>query len=114
MVQWLSKNGVAAAALLLVFSAGAQSEPADLGSKDYKDPKSHERFRKRRIAVANWQINQLKEGALVVRLGTNRHLINGLKKQGQDLMAEKARLEQAAINKNYIRAFLDKYDFSKV
>src|SRR4051812_7610541 len=66
--------------------------------KDYKDRSSHENFRKRRVGVSAWQINQLKEGALVVRLSTNNHLVSALKQRGLNDEAERARLEQAAIN----------------
>jgi hypothetical protein len=82
--------------------------------KDYKDRKSHENYRKRRLAVASWQINQLKDGALVVRLNTNHLLINAFKQRGLPEEAERARLQQAAINLNIIRAYTNKYKFSKV
>ncbi len=113
MVQWL--NNACALALAVCFTSAASAQSvSETNSKDYKDAKTHEKFRKRRMAVSAWQINQLKQGALVVRLKTSSHLINGLKKRGDDIQAEKARIEQLAINKNYMRAFLDKYSFSKM
>ena len=113
MVHWLNKG--CALALLVCFAAALKAQSvSETNSKDYKDAKTHEKFRKRRMAVSAWQINQLKQGALVVRLKTSSHLINGLKKRGEDIQAEKARIEQLAINKNYMRAFLEKYTFSKV
>ena len=114
MAQLLSKTLIVLVCLVFFNPAFAQPVTGSHGNEDYKEPKSHEKFRKRRITVAAWQINQLKEGALVVRLNTNQILINELKKRGQDDLAEKARLEQAAININTIRAYLHNYKFSPV
>lgn len=100
--------------VMLVSLTFGQQQNASTIPKDYKDPKTHEKFRKRRMAVSAWQINQLKRGALVVRLKTNNLLISQLKKRGDDHLAEKARLEQAAININTMRAYLNHYKFSKV
>lgn len=97
--------------LLNVFSQDA----ADIfNPKDYKDKAQFEKFRKRRMVIAAWQINQLKEGALVVRLKTNKKLIDALNKQGKIALAEEKRLEQMAINLNTMRAYLLNYTFSKI
>lgn len=113
MVQWLSKGLVTVFLLFAGFDLQAQTTRVQQDA-DYKDPNTHEKFRKRRLAVSAWQINQLKQGALVVRLNTGRMLIDALKRQGLDDEAEKARLEQAAINKNIILAYTERYTFSKV
>jgi hypothetical protein len=112
----LSNKRFVLATVLVLLCAVSWSQPVSAATdhKDYKDPKTHEKFRKRRMAVAAWQINQLKRGALVVKLRRNNLLISELKKRGDDHLAEKARLEQAAINRNTIKAFLDNYRFSKV
>lgn len=81
---------------------------------DYKDPEQHKKFYKRRKIVSEWQINQLKEGALVVKLKTNKILIEALSKRGDSRMAEKIRLEALARNLNITRAYNNKYNFSKV
>jgi hypothetical protein len=81
---------------------------------DYKDREQHKRFLKKRKTVSEWQINKLKEGALIVKLRTNDLVIAALKKQGNDKLAEKKTLEQYAINKTIVIAFLDYYKFSKV
>jgi hypothetical protein len=114
MDQWLSKSIIVF--LSVLFAGTGFSQPATGGYQagDYKDPKSHEKFRARRMAVAQWQINELKKGALVVRLKTNHLLISELQKRGENTKAEKARLEQAAVNLNMMKAFLDNYKFSKV
>ena len=61
---------------------------------DYKDREQHKRFLKKRKTVSEWQINKLKEGALIVKLRTNDLVIAALKKQGNDKLAEKKTLEQ--------------------
>jgi hypothetical protein len=105
--------------LLLFFSVitcltVAQNPLSEGSEKDYKDRNSHERFGRRRFIVSAWQINQLKQGALVVKLHTNQLLIDAFKKQGLPEEAERVRLEAAATNINIIRAYLSKYKFSKV
>lgn len=81
---------------------------------DYKDNAQFHRFYKRRTAIAKWQINQLKNGALLVRLKTNQKQIEGLKKMGKADLATQLEYETMAINKNIILAFTKYYTFSKV
>lgn len=101
-----------AASLLLAFAALAQEER--VSDKDYKEGEQFEQFSKKRKLVGAWQISRLKQGALVVRLKTNRLLIQSLLKQGKNLQAEQKRAEMLAINRNTMRAYLDHYTFSKV
>lgn len=82
--------------------------------KDYKDPEQFEKFKKRRDVIGAWQINQLKEGALVVRLKTNKALIDALRAQGNNTMALEKEKEQHVINMNTILAYKDMYNFSKL
>ena len=82
--------------------------------KDYKDQKAFKHYGKRRKAVARWQINQLKSGALVVRLHSNRVLVESLKKMGKADLATEKEHESFAINKNIVKAFKRCYTFSKV
>jgi len=82
--------------------------------KDYKDKDQFERFYKRRVAIAAWQINELRDGALVVRLKTNEMLIQSLLKQNQTSLALEKQLETAAINVNTMRAYINNYTFSKL
>jgi len=83
-------------------------------SADYKDPKQFEKFRKRRTIVGAWQINQLKNGAMVVRLKTNQKLIDALRKDGKNDMADEKEREQYAINKHTMFAYMDFLKFCKV
>ena len=92
-------------------TAQDEMRPSD---KDYKDKDQFERFYKRRVAIAAWQINQLREGALVVRLKTNELLIQSLLKQNQTNLALEKQLETAAINVNTMRAYINNYTFSKL
>lgn len=81
---------------------------------DYKDPKQFEKFSKRKNIIGAWQINQLKKGALVVRLKTNKKLIDALKAEGKEDMARQKELDQYAINKNTMLAYMDYLKFCKV
>ena len=102
--------------LLLLIWQGAfiHAQVIRLGDKDYKDEEQFEKFSKRRKMVAAWQISQLKEGALVVRLRTNHLLEEALIKKGKVRLAEEKRLETQAINMNTMRAYINHYTFSKV
>ena len=100
---------------LFVFGMTFAQEGNDINNvKDYKDPKQFTKFRKRRLVIASWQINQLKKGALVVRLKTNKKLIEALKKQGKEELAIQKEIEQLAITKNTMLAYINKLTFCKV
>jgi hypothetical protein len=94
---------------LISFSQNSIDPPADYKSRD-----EFKHFNKRRHDVSRWQINQLKDGALVVRLHNNRYLAEQLKKRGQTDLAVQKEHEAFAINKNIVRAFQKYYTFSKV
>lgn len=103
---------------LLIFMSSflvAQEDPANRTSeKDYKDGDQFEKFRRRRKIVGAWQMDQLKNGALVVKLKKNQLVIDALQKKGDSTLAEKTRLEAAGINLNVMRAFRSRYTFSKL
>ncbi len=82
--------------------------------KEYKDKKQFEKFYKRRKIIGAWQINQLREGALVVRLKTKSLLINSLMKAGDIVGAEQVKLEMKATNLCVMRAYYRNYNFSKL
>jgi hypothetical protein len=119
MAHWLNKKIASLVVLVFALNSFGQTVTPVIAAEhesntDYKDPKGHEKFGKRSRAVGSWQINQLKNGALVVRLKTNKMAIDELMKSGNTKRAEEIRLEQFAINKNTMFAYLDKYKFSKV
>ncbi|MBA3662716.1 MAG: hypothetical protein H0W61_00720 [Bacteroidetes bacterium] len=81
---------------------------------DYKDPEQFDKFGKRKNAISNWQINQLKDGAIVVRLKTNQKLFDALNGQGNKEMALEKEKEQHVINVNTYHAFKDYFKFCNV
>jgi len=99
---------------VMVLSLKSQNNIVVKDYPDYKDPKQHKNFYKRRHTLADWQINKLKEGALVVKLKTNQKTIDALIKQGNKELALTKKLELYAINKTVMLAFKEYYTFSKV
>lgn len=99
---------------LINITAFSQEKQYGTNTFDYKDPDQFKNFNKRRKVIAVWQINELKEGAVVVRLKNNKLLLDQLKKAGKEDMAERKVLEQYAINKNTMMAYKDFLVFCKV
>lgn len=97
---------------LPVFSQ--QKDDATFAPNDYKDPAQFEKFKKKKNAVANWQINELKQGAIVVRLKTNKKLIDDLIAHGKTDLALEKEKEQYVINANTYHAYKDYLKFCKV
>jgi hypothetical protein len=107
---------IAAGFITLLFPAllSAQLDKNTYNHDDYKNEKQFEKFAKRRKIISAWQINELKNGALVVKLKTNKNLIDELEKQGNKDLAEEKRLEAYFINKNIMEAFKDNFKFCKL
>lgn len=99
---------------LINITAFSQEKQYGTNTFDYKDPDQFKNFNKRRKVIAVWQINELKEGAIVVRLKNNKLLLDQLKKAGKEDMAERKVLEQYAINKNTMMSYKDFLVFCKV
>jgi hypothetical protein len=57
------------------------------------------------------QINQLQNGALLVRLKTQKSTIAALRKKGKDELADKRETQQADLNREIITAFQTYFDF---
>ena len=113
MVQLLSKILL----LFFIFSCSeyfCQRDNSVYNDKDYKNKEQFEKYLKRRKIVGNWQINQLKTGALVIKLKTNKKLIEQLTKSGNTKLAESKTLENAIVNKCIMMAFKDKFTFCKL
>jgi hypothetical protein len=81
---------------------------------DYKNKSQFQKFYRHRTDIAKWQINQLKKGALMVRLRTNQKTIDMLLKAGNADMATQKKNETFIVNKNIVRAYTTLYTFSKV
>ncbi len=113
MVLWLNR-------FIIIFlmccfqNAFSQLEKNPSSEEDYKDPKQFERFQKRRKVIAAWQISQLKEGALVIKLKTNKLLIDELTKNGNTGLAQTKKIETFIINKNIMMAYKDNFKFCKI
>jgi hypothetical protein len=114
MAHWLNKKVITLVAFAFTLNAFGQMATSASTDADYKETKPHEKFYRRSRAVGAWQINQLKKGAIVVRLKTDKMVIDELMKAGKPKQAEEVRVEQFVINKNTMFAYLDKYKFSKV
>lgn len=117
MVRWLNKKLLFALLFgcftLNVFTQeGPDSNHKDY--KDYKDKEQFEKFYKRRTTVGAWQIDQLKQGALVVRLKTNKKVIKALLANGQTDLAEQKATETYLVNRNLMLAYLNNFNFCKV
>ncbi len=82
--------------------------------KDFQNQKDFKKYHRRAVQISAWQIQNLKFGAIVVRLQNNRRKIDAYRKIGN----EKAALETIAKteynNRNIIRAYTAYYDFSKI
>lgn len=83
-------------------------------SQDAPTKKKKTSFRRQLKASTKVQINQLKEGALLVRLQTKRNSINALKKIGKNKLADDLEKKQAEYNLNIISAFRAKFIFCPV
>ena len=116
MARWLNKTILITLSFLFIGlpSFSQEDDVNDLNVRDYKDPQQFEKFNRRRNLVSAWQINELKEGALVVRLKTNKMLIEELTKQGHPDLARQKLLEQYAVNKNTMFAYKENLTFCKV
>lgn len=115
MVLWLNKILGIAFIVLVKSCLCAQIGMEAPSYQDYQDPDQFEKFKKRRVLVGAWQIHKLKEeGALVVKLKTNKLLIDQLKKQGKHELALEKQLEQFAINRNTMFAYRENITFCNV
>jgi len=100
--------------VVLLFFANLISAQKNANYTDYKDQKEYQKYYKTRKAVANCQIEKLKNGALVVVLKDNKLLINSLIKNNNIELAKTKFLEQYVINKNILFAFKKVYNFSNL
>ena len=114
MAPWLNKTILCLILFLCTVSVSAQEPSVTPEYKDYKNKDQFETFSKRRKKIAAWQIQQLKQGALVVRLKTNKRLIDALLAKGETELAQLKAAEQFVINKHTMMAYLRHIKFCKV
>lgn len=78
-------------------------------AQDGKEKKlSH---RKRMQQLADQHINQLHDGALLVRLQTKKKSIEGLREMGKWEFADRVEMRQAGVNKEIVNGFQMYFDF---
>ena len=90
--------------LFLIFSAVGIAQESLPGKKKIS-------FRKQLKATTKVQINQLKNGALLLSLKTNKSKIAALKKIGKNNQAQDLEKKQSQLNKSIIAAFKTKFNF---
>jgi hypothetical protein len=118
MAQQLNK--IILLLLLLCMSSYAQKNSDNIkrtsDDEGSKAPVNNDfgKFGQRREDISRWQINQLKNGALIVRLPTNKVAIDRLRALGNQTAADEKENETIAINKLYYRTFARFYKFSKL
>lgn len=119
MARWLSKIIVLVVCVTLSLrglkaQVGAGEEDYSKPPSDFKNHNDFSAFRQKARVVASWQISQLVSGALVVRLRTNKKVIDALYESGNHKLAENKKAEQYLINKNIQSAFKNRFTFCKV
>lgn len=100
--------------IALVFSvmtsAQASNDPADTIQKPVTK-KRESSLRKQLNALTKRQINQLKDGALLVRLQTRKNSITALRKTGKDKLADEMERTQRNYNVKVVSAFRKNFNF---
>ncbi len=114
MGPWLNKIICGLLLCLFVGENLLAQQTTSAKTQDYKDKDQFKKFLKRRRVIGAWQINELKKGALVVRLKTNARLIESLKAQGNTELANKKYFENYVTNKNLMMAYKKHYNFSQI
>jgi hypothetical protein len=99
---------------LLSITMYSQTEEITPVYNDYKDHDQFYKFHKRSKVIGAWQINKLKEGALIIRLRTNKTAIDALLAQGNTTLAKEKEAETYIINKNIVQAYTNNFTFCKL
>ena len=112
MVRLLNKNIFLFAFICIALSISAQ--PAKTSDKDYQSKEAFKKFNKRSALVASWQIQNLKFGAIVVRLQNMKRQIDAYKKIGDTKNAIRIQAEAQYHNRVIIRSVSRELNFCKV
>jgi hypothetical protein len=108
-----SLNRIFLIVILFVWNASfAQEERSS--DKDYQNTEEFKRFRRRSLKVSSWQIQNLKFGAIVIRLQNDQRKIDGYLKVGDKKSAALVLAEAQYRNRSIIYAALSQLDFCKV
>jgi hypothetical protein len=120
MVRSLNKYLVLCLMLLLSLRSFSQKEDPKVlddrkdREKDYQDKKGFDKFKKRSAQVSAWQIQNLKFGAIVVRLQNNQRKIDAYRKMDDKNNLYETMARTQFLNKTMIRSVLKEVDFCKV
>lgn len=82
--------------------------------KDYHNREEFKKYHRRAVKVASWQIQNLKFGAIVIRLQNDQRKIDGYLKVGDKKSAELVMAEAQYRNRSIIYSALGQIDFCKV
>ena len=101
--------------LLSAFGFSQEDGPKPPKVNDYKNDTSYKDFSDLRYMVAKAQINLLKtDGALLVRLKTNKNTINRLKAAGNSDLAAQMERQAEVSNKIIMASYLQEFNFCPV
>ncbi|MBK6523656.1 MAG: hypothetical protein KBG47_01850 [Bacteroidia bacterium] len=81
---------------------------------DYQTREEFKKFHRRAIKVGSWQIQNLKFGAIVIRLQNDKRKVDGYLKVGDERSAIQVQAEAQYRNRSIISAALSQIDFCKV
>jgi hypothetical protein len=91
-----------------------QFEDRKVSEQDFQDQKAFKKYGRRSVQVAAWQVQNLKFGALVVRLQNNKRKIEAYRKVGNEQAALETIARTQYLNKVLMKSFMARYNFSKV
>lgn len=115
MVQRLGKIFLVVCLFVSSICVSQTEGPKPPKVNDYKNDTTYEDFSKLRFKVAKAQIVKLKnEGALLVRLKTNKNTINRFKAAGNSDMATQLEKETEVANKIIMGSYLQEFNFCPV
>lgn len=112
MVRLLSKIVFIFLFVFVFTEVKAQTERSS--DKDYHNKEEFKKYRRRADQVSSWQIQNLKFGAIVVRLQNNKRKIDAYKKIGDLQSATMVQAETQNHNKVVMRSVMKELTFCKV
>ncbi len=98
----------------LFISAFSLAQSGTSKVPEYHNKEQFKKFKKRANTVAAWQIQNLRFGALVVRLQNNQRKVDALKKAGQIDLANEVIASTQFYNKLMMRVYTKELKFCKV
>lgn len=98
----------------IVWVGSIKGQTERSSDKDYHNKEEFKKFNRRAQLVSSWQIQNLKFGAIVVRLQNNKRKIDAYKKVGDLAGAATVQAETQNHNKVIVRAVTKELTFCKV